>query len=80
MWFLTLDLATLLIQFWLFPPIFGSIKIELSGNTIWPQASGLQKIAKLNGYVNFFQLKNYLNEMRHFPWFSNTVLGFKDKF
>ena len=62
MWFLTLDLATLLIQFWLFPPIFGSIKIELSGNTIWPQASGLQKFAKLNGYVNFFQLKNYMNE------------------
>ena len=26
---------------------FGPIRTDLSGNTVWPQASGFQKLAKL---------------------------------
>ena len=36
-------------QFWHFPSI-----IDLSGNTVWPQASGFQKVAKMD---NFCPLK-----------------------
>ena len=33
---------TWIFQFWHFPPIFCPIKIDLSGNTVWPQSSGFQ--------------------------------------
>ena len=41
-------------EFWHFPPIF-----DLSGNTVRPQASGFQKLAKMNlaFFINFCQLK-----------------------
>ena len=38
---------------WHFQPIFGPIKIDLSGNTVWPQASGFQKLAKLDHFWQF---------------------------
>ena len=37
------------LNFWIlaFSPIFSPIKSDLSGNTVWPQAWGFQKLAKL---------------------------------
>ena len=32
---------------------FCPIKINLSGNTVWPQASGFQKLAKMDHFWNF---------------------------
>ena len=32
---------------------FCLIKIDLSGNTVWPQASGLQKLAKMDHFWHF---------------------------
>ena len=32
---------------------FCPIKIDLSGNTVWPQVSGLQKLAKMNHFWHF---------------------------
>ena len=32
---------------------FWTIKTDLSGNTVWPQASGLQKLAKMNHFWHF---------------------------
>ena len=63
---------------------FCSIKTDLSGNNVWPQASGFQKLAKL-GHFWFFKLifvhskykRSSLRSqcwMRLFLWFSNTVL------
>ena len=40
---------------------FCPIKIDLSGNTVWPQASGFQKLAKIDHFlaflINFCPLK-----------------------
>ena len=40
---------------------FWPIKIDLSGNTVWPQTSGFQKLAKNGPFlaflINFFPLK-----------------------
>ena len=33
--------------------IFCPIKTDLSGNTLWPQASGLQKLAKIDHFWHF---------------------------
>ena len=33
---------------------FCTIKIELSGNTVWPQASGFQKLVKIDHFWPFF--------------------------
>ena len=33
-------------EFWHFPPIFVLFKTDLSGNTVWPQASGFQNPPK----------------------------------
>ena len=65
---------------------FCLIKTDLSGNTIWPQASGFQKLAKMDHFWHF-QLtfvhskckRSSLRSqcwMRLFLWFSNTVLTF----
>ena len=62
---------------------FCPIKTGLSGNTVWPQASGFQKLAKMDHFVAF--LSNFGHSkckrsslrsqfwMRLFLWFSNTV-------
>ena len=37
---------------------FYPIKTDLSGNTVWPQASGFQKLAKILAFlINFYPLK-----------------------
>ena len=36
-----------------FSPIFGPIQADLSGNTVWPQASGFQKLAKMDHFWPF---------------------------
>ena len=33
---------------------FCPIKTDLSGNTVWPQASGFQKLAKIEHFCHFF--------------------------
>ena len=42
------------LNFWHFPPIFVPVKTDLSGNTVWPQASGFQ-----NGPFFFASLINF---------------------
>ena len=47
-------------EFWQFPPIFGPIKSDLSGNTIWPKASGFKNSPNwpfLAFLLNFCPLK-----------------------
>ena len=63
---------------------FCPIKTDLSGNTVWPQASGFQKLAKMDHFGHF--LLTFVHSkckrsslrsqwwMRLFLWFSNTVL------
>ena len=62
---------------------FWSIKTDLSGNTVWPQALGFQKLAKLTIFGIFDLLLSTQNVNvarfarnveRDFLWFSNTVL------
>ena len=64
--------------------IFCPIKIDLSGNTVWPQASGFSKIRQnalfLAFLMNVCPLKKCKRSslrsqccMRLFLWFSNTV-------
>ena len=36
-----------------FPTNFCPFKTDLSGNTVWPQASGFQKLAKMNHFWHF---------------------------
>ena len=62
---------------------FCSIKSDLSGNTVWPQASGFEKLVKMNHFWHFwstfFHSKCKRSSlrlqcwMRLFGWFSNTV-------
>ena len=71
-------------QFWHFPPIFGPIKTEQSGNTVWPQALGFQKLAKIAHFGHFkWTLVHSICKgcslrsqcwMILFLWFSNNVL------
>ena len=62
---------------------FYPIKIDMSGNTVWPQTSGFQKLAKMDHFL-YFKLtfvhskckRSSLRSqcwMRLFLWFSNTV-------
>ena len=57
---------------------FCPIKSDLSGNTVWPQASGFQKLTKMD-QLTFVHSKckcSLLRSqcwMRLFLWFSNTV-------
>ena len=70
-------------NFWnlAFPPVFCPIKIDLSGNTVWPQTSGFQKLAKTDHFwkLTFVHPKCKRSSlrsqcwMRLFLWFSNTV-------
>ena len=42
-------------NFWImaFPTIFCPIKTDLSGNTVWPQASSFQKLVKMDHFWHF---------------------------
>ena len=63
---------------------FGIFQIDLSGNTVWPQASGFQKLAKIDHFgilkLTFVHSKCKRSSLRSqcwtrlFLWFSNTVL------
>ena len=58
-------------------------KTDMSGNTVWPQASGYQKLAKMDHFWHFWLTfvhskckRSSLRSqcwMRLFLWFSNTV-------
>ena len=43
------------LNFWIlaFSTNFCPIKTDLSGNTVWPQASGFQKLAKMDHFLAF---------------------------
>ena len=43
------------LNFWIlaFSINFGPIKTDLSGNTVWQQASGFQKLAKMDHFLAF---------------------------
>ena len=68
---------------------FCSIESDLSGNTVWPQASGFEKLAKMDNFWHFqFTFvhskwkRNSLRLqcwMRLFLWFSNTVHRFSKR-
>ena len=73
------------LNFWIlaFSSMFCLIKTDLSGNTVWPRASGFQKLAKMV-HLRHFSLtfvhskckRSSLRSqywMRLFLWFSNTV-------
>ena len=65
-------------EFWHFPQIF-----VLSGNTVWPQALGFQKLVKMDHFWHFWWTfvhskckRSSLRSqcwMRLFLWFSNTL-------
>ena len=38
---------------------FCHIKSDLSGNIVWPQASGFQKIAKIDHFLHFDELCDF---------------------
>ena len=60
---------------------FCPIKIDLSGNTVWPQASRFQKLAQMSIFGIF---KNFcpltMLKMRLFRRFSNTVINVNSGF
>ena len=70
-------------QFFNFPPIFVLFRIDLPGNTVWPQASAFQKLAKMDQFWHFWLTfveskctRSSLSSqclMRLLLWFSNTV-------
>ena len=41
-------------DFWHFPPIFGPIKSDISGNNVEPQTSVFHKLTKINIFWHFF--------------------------
>ena len=65
---------------------FCPIKVDLSGNTVWPQASVFQNLAKMDHFWHFqwtfvhskCKRSSLLSQcwMRLFLWFSNTVLKY----
>ena len=71
--------------FWIlaFSTNFCPIKIDLSGNTVWPQAPGFQKLAKMDHFwhfkITFVHSKCKRSSlrsqcwMRLVLWFSNTI-------
>ena len=62
---------------------FCPIKVDLSGNTVWPQASVFQNLAKMDHFWHFQWTfvhskckRSSLRSQcwkRHYLWFSNTV-------
>ena len=73
-------------EFWHFPPISSNIKIDISANSVWPQASGFRKLVKLVRFWQFlctfvhskYKCSSLLSKclLRLFLWFSNTVFKF----
>ena len=73
------------LNFWILPfsTNFCRIKTDLSGNTVWPQASAFQKLAKMDQFWHFWLTfveskctRSSLSSqcwMRLILWFSNTV-------
>ena len=73
-------------NFWMlaFSANFCPIKTDLSGNTVWPQASGFQKLNKMDHFwhfeLTFVHSKCKRSSirsqcwMRLFLWFSNNVV------
>ena len=67
------------LNFWIlaFSSNFWPIKIDLSGNSVWPQAIGFQKLAKLDHFRHFLnvlstQNVNVARSARNVEWdFSN---------
>ena len=71
--------------FWIlvFSANFCPSKSDLSGNTVWPQASGFPKLTKIDHIWHFWLTFVYSKckrsslrsqcWMRHFLWFLNTV-------
>ena len=58
-------------QFWHFPSIFVQFKSDLSGNTVWPSTSGLQKTRqKLSvlGIKSIFGHLKYVNLVYNDKW------------
>ena len=51
-----------------FPTIFCPIKTDLSGNTVWPQASGFQKLAKMDHFWAFIINVNVARFARNVEW------------
>ena len=49
---------------------FCPLKTDLTGNTVWPQASGFQKLAKWDHFGNFNELlsKQNVNVARNVEW------------
>ena len=52
---------------------FLSIKTDLSGNTVRPQTSGFQKLAKMDHFGDFALTFVHSKRSSLFLWFSNTV-------
>ena len=48
-------------QFWHYSPFFGLLKIDISGNTVWPQALGFLKLAKIDNFGIFNELLSTQN-------------------
>ena len=48
-------------RIWIFRLLAFSIKSDLSGNTVWPQASGFQNLAKMDLFGIFYQNVNIRN-------------------
>ena len=47
---------------WLFSTNFCPLKVDLSGNTFWPKASGFQNLAKFNILGIFNEILSTQNE------------------
>ena len=56
---------------------FCPIEIDLSGNTVWPQASGSQKLAIFDIFNEMLSTQNVniARFTRNVEWFSNTVIS-----
>ena len=63
------------LNFWIlaFSANFCPIKTDLSGNTVWPQTSGFQKLAKMDHFGDFALTFVHSKRSSLFLWFSNTV-------
>ena len=71
------------LNFWIlaFSTNFCPIKTDLSGNIVWPQASGFQKLAKMDIFWHFWL--TYVHSkcwMRLFGRFSKTVFPMEFRF
>ena len=51
---ITQNVAIEFLNFGIFPPKICPIKTDLSGNTVWLQASGFQKLSKMDHFWHFW--------------------------